>query len=83
MRQFNMNVDREFERDLKKVMKKRGLKHKATAVRMIVREAAASSEPAPPDKPWQRYDWNRLLGAGLAGPTDPAPRFKTDDDLWS
>jgi hypothetical protein len=82
MKQFNMNVDRDFERDLKRVMKKRGLKHKAAAVRVIVKEAAGHAAPNPTDKPWQRYDWDRLVGAALRYPENPNPRILTEDDLW-
>ncbi|MDX2178015.1 MAG: hypothetical protein SFV18_00390 [Bryobacteraceae bacterium] len=83
MKQFNMNVDREFERDLKRVMKLRGIKRKADTVRTLVKEAAASEGPPNGDKPWQKYDWDKLLGAALRYPENPNPRFLNEDDLWS
>ncbi|MCX6589902.1 MAG: hypothetical protein NTZ56_00095 [Acidobacteria bacterium] len=81
MKQFNMNVDAEFERDLGRIMKKRGWTRKSDAVRAVVREMATVIDQG--DKPWQSYDWARLLGSGLRAPLSPAPRFTSDDQLWS
>lgn len=79
MAQFNMNLTPEFERDLKRIMKRRGFKHKADAVRAVVKEAATEKKPVAA----KDYDWGRLLGIGLGEGYNPNPRFKSDDDLWS
>jgi hypothetical protein len=74
-RQLNLNVTPEFERDLRRVMKARQISRKSDAIRVVVHEAAASGA--------RDYDFRRLLGAGLHAPLNAAPRFKSEDDLWS
>ncbi|MCX6595461.1 MAG: hypothetical protein NTV70_03740 [Acidobacteria bacterium] len=75
MKQFNMNVDAEFEQALERLMKGRGFATKADAVRKVVAEAAGPAKD--PD-----YDFTRMLGIALGPGLDPNPRFKSDDDLW-
>lgn len=77
MKQLNLNVTPEFERDLKLFMKQNGIKSKSDAIRMALRELA-ERERAKAD-----FDFNSLLGIGLKAPLNPNPRFKTEDDLWS
>jgi len=77
MRQLNLNVTPEFERDLRQFMKKKGIKSKSDAVRQAMREAAARTETN------STFDFRALLGLGLKAPLNPKPRFKSEDDLWS
>jgi Arc/MetJ-type ribon-helix-helix transcriptional regulator len=77
MKQLNVNITPEFERDLRRVMKVKGLKTKSDAVRQAVREAAERAHPT------KKYDFRSLIGIALGGKENPNPRFKTEDDLWS
>jgi hypothetical protein len=77
MKQLNVNVTPEFERDLRKVMKDRGIKRKSDALRTLAREAAEKIERR------KNYDFSELIGAALGGRENPNPKFKTEDDLWS
>lgn len=76
MRQLNLNVTPEFESDLRRFMKVKGIRQKSEAVRLAVREAARR-EAAPQD-----YDYRGWLGMGLKAPLNPKPRFRGEDDLW-
>jgi hypothetical protein len=77
MRQLNLNVTSEFERDLKRFMKLRGIPHKSDAVRTAVHEAVTRTSGGPD------YDYRAWLGIGLRAPLNPKRRFRTEDDLWS
>jgi hypothetical protein len=77
MKQLNLNVTPEFERDLKLFMKRKGIKRKSEAIRCALREAASRTMPK------SDCDFHSLLGIGLKAPLNPNPRFKTEDDLWS
>ncbi len=77
MRQLNLNVTREFDRDLRLLMQARGIGKKSEAVRAAVREAAERSSGASP------FDFRSLLGMGLRSPARPRRRRLTEDDLWS
>ncbi len=76
MRQLNVNVTPEFERDLKILMKKGGVPTKSHAVRQAVHEAAARVAA-------KKYDFTKWLGAGNVGPENKNRQFLTEDDLWS
>lgn len=77
MKQLNLNVTPEFERDLRKFMKDRGIKRKSDALRTLAREAAGKIERR------KDFDFSALIGAALGGPENPHPKFQTEDDLWS
>jgi hypothetical protein len=77
MRQLNLNVTPEFERDLRQYMKKRGIERKSDAIRQAVREALERTAG------FQDYDFRSWLGLGLKAPLRRKPRFKSEDDLWS
>ena len=77
MPQLNMHVTPEFEADLQELMKRRGLKAKAEAIRVAVKEALDAQE-----KKEVFRDYESLLGFGNKGTVNPNPRFKSDDDLW-
>jgi Arc/MetJ-type ribon-helix-helix transcriptional regulator len=76
MRQINVNVTREFERDLRLLMEQRRLANKSEAIRTAVREAAERDSSA------ARFDFRSLLGMGLRSPLRRR-RPLTEDDLWS
>ena len=75
--QLNVNLTPQFERALERFMRLRSIATKSEAVRLAVLEAAAREERAR-----RRPDFQRWRGAALATPPNPAPRFKSEDDLW-
>lgn len=77
MRQINLNVTPEFDRDLRLMMKQRGITSKSEAIRQSVHEAAARAGAA------VKCDFRALLGLGLKSPLNPKPRFQSEDELWS
>jgi Arc/MetJ-type ribon-helix-helix transcriptional regulator len=77
MKQLNVNVTLEFEKDLRRVMKAGGFKTKSEAVRQAVRDAAERARHK------RKYDFRSLIGVAVGGRENPNPRFKTGDDLWS
>ena len=77
MRQLNLNVTEEFERDLRRFMRQKGITKQSEAIRQAVREAAAKAGTA------SRADYRCWLGLGLKAPLNPKPRFRGEDDLWS
>jgi hypothetical protein len=77
MKQLNLNVTPEFERDLKLFMKRKGIKRKSDAIRIALRELVERAAPQ------ADCDFHSLLGIGLKAPLNPNPRFKTEDELWS
>jgi Arc/MetJ family transcription regulator len=74
--QLNINMTPELEADLKRLMKARGLKTKAEAVRIAVREALERARRA------DAADFASWIGIGNAAPANPNPRFTSDDALW-
>ena len=76
MRQLNLNVTEEFERDLRRFMRQKGIAKQSEAIRQAVREAAKTSSAA-------HSDFRSWLGLGLKAPLNPKPRFRSEDDLWS
>ena len=76
MRQINLNVTPEFERDLNRLMKTRRVATKSDAIRQAVHEAVERLAE-------KKYDFSKLLGAGNVGPENKNRRFLTEDDLWS
>jgi hypothetical protein len=77
MRQINLNVTTEFDRDLRSVMRQRGISNKSEAIRRAVHEAASKGEAA------AQCDFRSWLGLGLKFAPNPKPRFRDEDDLWS
>ncbi len=77
MKQLNLNVTPEFETDLRRYMKRRGVRAKSDAIRLALREAVerGSGETA--------YDFRSWLGFGLKAPLRRKPRFAIEDELWS
>lgn len=77
MKQLNLNVTPEFERDLRRYMKRRKITRKSEAIRRAIREAVQRGSNT------QAYDYRTWLGMGLKAPLNRRPRFRSEDDLWS
>jgi hypothetical protein len=77
MRQLNLNVTPEFERDLRQFMKQRRITQQTEAIRLSLREAVARAGAG------AEYDFRAWLGLGLKAPLRRKPRFRSEDDLWS
>ena len=77
MKQLNLNVTTEFERDLQAYMKSHGLSRKSEAIRQAMREASARSVQ---DK---EYDFRSWLGWGLKAPLRRKQRFHSEEELWT
>ena len=76
MGQLNLNVTPEFERDLRRFMREKGIAKKSEAIRQALREAVAKASATP------HSDYRSWLGLGLKAPLNPKPRFRSEDDLW-
>ena len=77
MKQLNLNVTPEFERDLESFMKSRRIARKSEALRQALREAAERLAGE------AEYDFRAWLGLGLKFPPARKRRFRSEDDLWS
>ncbi|HYM10933.1 MAG TPA: hypothetical protein VEU62_09375 [Bryobacterales bacterium] len=77
MKQLNLNVTPEFERDLRRLMKQRGIARKSDAIREALREAAAREAGG------REQDFRSWLGLALKAPLRRKPRFRSEDELWS
>lgn len=78
MSQLNLRVKPEFERDLARLMRLRGIPTKSAAIRFAVRETLERLQRSSAGT-----DFTRWKGAALAARLNPKPRFESDDDLWS
>jgi Arc/MetJ-type ribon-helix-helix transcriptional regulator len=76
MRQININVTPEFQRDLDMLMRKRKLKNKSDAIRFAVRQAAGARAEEP-------YDYRAWIGYALRAPLARKKKYLTEDELWS
>jgi Arc/MetJ-type ribon-helix-helix transcriptional regulator len=72
-----MHVSDEFDASLRELMRGRGFSSKSEAIRAAVAEAVTRLRAGR-----KATDFRQLIGAALAAPTNPAPRFQNDDDLW-
>ena len=77
MRQLNLNVTPEFERDLRQFMRLKKIDSKSEAIREAVREAVARVGNG------SEYDFRTWLGMGLRAPLRRRLRFRSEDELWS
>jgi Arc/MetJ-type ribon-helix-helix transcriptional regulator len=77
MKQINVNVTPDFDRDLRRLMQARRIGTKSDAIRQAVHEAAERKRAA------ADFDFHAWIGAGLeAGPLNKKPKFKSHDELW-
>jgi hypothetical protein len=77
MKQLNLNVTPEFDRDLRRFMKQKGIARKSDAIRQALHEAVTRVTES------GSCDYRSWLGLGLKAPLNPRPRFRSEDDLWS
>ncbi|MEK6608860.1 MAG: hypothetical protein AABZ30_14465 [Myxococcota bacterium] len=77
MSQINLNADPKFLRDLARLMKAKGIRHKSEAIRLAVGEAARRLERRPDPS-----TIDGLLGLGTSAPLNPNPKFRSRRDLW-
>lgn len=77
MPQMNLHLTPQFEEDLRRLQRLRGVPSKSEVVRMAVRETLERELHAAP-----RADFRAWLGLGRQAPLNPSPRFATDADLW-
>ncbi len=77
MAQLNLHVKPDFERDLARFMRLRGLDTKSEAIRLAVREGLERARGA-----GARKSFSSWAGAALGVRPNPEPRFPSDDDLW-
>ena len=77
MRQLNLNVTPNFERDLNRLMQQRRIPSKSDAIRLAVHEAAGRTAGV------REHDFRQWLGLGLKAPLRRQRRFQHEDDLWS
>lgn len=78
MAQMNVNVTVQFARDLKAFMRARGLKQKSEALRLALREAVERL-----GTPGRTPDFKAWVGLANQAPRNRAPRFRSEDELWS
>jgi len=76
MPQINLNATPGLVRDLQRLMKERGFRHKAEAIRSAVREAAERSSAGR-----KREDFREWVGLA-AGRPRVRRRFPDEDALW-
>jgi uncharacterized membrane protein len=77
MKQLNLNVTPELDRDLRRFMKQKGITRKSDAIRQALHEAVTRAAAS------GSCDYRSWLGLGLKAPLNPKPRFRSQDDLWS
>lgn len=77
MTQLNIQVSPEFEQNLQRYMKLKGIRTKSEALRTAVRESLNAIV-----REERKTDFNAWLGAAKRVPQNPRPRFPTDDALW-
>jgi len=77
MAQLNLNLDPEFERNIKVLMKARSEKHKSALLKSLVRDAVAALGLEPKSR-----DFSALIGLAKPG-LSKKKKFLTEDDLWS
>jgi len=77
MSQINIHLTSEFEQALTEFMRLRQIKTKSDAIRAAVQEAVERER-----RRRETPDFARWVGLGTKAPPNPAPRFRSDDDLW-
>ena len=78
MAQLNINVTPQFERDLVRFMRLRGLRTKSEAIRLAIREGVERVLGQE-----REVDFAGWIGVAEGKLRGHRPRFKDDDDLWS
>lgn len=78
MKQLNLNLTPEFERDLNEFMKRRKVTQKSEAVRQALREAVEKLNQL-----GISTDFRNWRGMALKAPLKTKRKFRSEDDLWS
>jgi Arc/MetJ-type ribon-helix-helix transcriptional regulator len=78
MSQINIHLTTEFEQALAEFMRLRKIKTKSDAIRAAIQEALERAR-----RRHESPDFSRWVGLGTEAPENPAPQFRSDDDLWS
>lgn len=78
MSQLSIPLTSELAHALAELMQLRHLRTEADALEAIVREALDRDR-----RRAKKRDFSRWIGMANQTPPNPAPRFKSDDDLWS
>ena len=78
MSQLNLHVKPDFERDLARLMRLRGIPNKSEAIRLAVRETLDRA-----NRTGAGTNFAKWKGAALAAKLNPEARFGSDDDLWA
>ncbi|MEK7748222.1 MAG: hypothetical protein AAB300_04020 [Nitrospirota bacterium] len=77
MKQLNINITPQFEKDLKLYMKRSNLTQKSEAIRLAIEESAARLK-----KTDSQMEYRAWLGLDLKAPLSAKLRFKNENDLW-
>ena len=77
MAQLNLNLNPEFEENLKRFMRARKIKNKSEAIRIAVKEGLERAMDGT-----AKSDFRKWIGAGKKEPLNPSPTFSSEDDLW-
>jgi len=77
MRQLNIHITPEFEKNLNKFMKYKKLDTKSEALRVALKEALEQLETKP-----TAIDFRSWIGLGKQAPENKKLQFKTHDYLW-
>lgn len=77
MSQISVELNPELEHVLAEYMKLRHIETQAEAIRAALAEVVERGRSS------IRPNFSRWLGLGLQAPENPAPRFRSDNDLWS
>jgi len=76
MSQITIHLTAEFEQALADFMRLRQIKTKSDAIRAALQEALEREQ-----RRRMTPDFSRWVGLGTQAPENPAPRFRSDDDL--
>lgn len=77
MKQYNINITKDFEQDLSTYMKLTDIKVKVDAIRHALKESVKRLT-----ENTKSTDFNSWIGAGLKSGINHCPKFKSEDDLW-
>ena len=77
MKQLNINITPQFEKDLKLYMNRANLTRKSEAIRLAIEESAARLK-----KTDFQMEYRAWLGLALKTPLSVKPRFSNENDLW-
>jgi hypothetical protein len=77
MSQLNIHTTAAFEKQISQFMRVRGIKTKSEAIRVAIEEGLAFAT-----RRTQTADFSEWRGLGNRAPLNPAPRFRSDADLW-